>query len=126
MCTASKRPRTSSAKTTTAPGSSSTGSVPDSTPPHLRTATANTVAPTGVRTDASTSATSDSAGVRPITAILDARSQDESIASVDFAQNPAQQITWRHLFEVTTSIANGLLDLGVRPGDRVSMLVPPG
>jgi acyl-CoA synthetase (AMP-forming)/AMP-acid ligase II/pimeloyl-ACP methyl ester carboxylesterase len=83
-------------------------------------------APAGVRADASTSATSDSAGVRPITAILDARSQDESIASVDFAQNPAQQITWRHLFDVTTSIANGLLDLGVRPGDRVSMLVPPG
>ncbi|MGC2939586.1 MULTISPECIES: alpha/beta fold hydrolase [unclassified Brevibacterium] len=64
--------------------------------------------------------------IRAVTAILDARSDDEAIASVDFAQNPAQQITWHHLWHVTTSIANGLLDLGVKPGDRVSMLVPPG
>lgn len=63
---------------------------------------------------------------RGVTAILDSRREDESIASVDFAQNPAQQITWRHLWHVTTSIASGLLELGVRPGDRVSMLVPPG
>ncbi|WP_432790009.1 alpha/beta fold hydrolase [Brevibacterium sp. K11IcPPYGO002] len=67
-----------------------------------------------------------SADVRTVTAILDARRDDEAIASVDFAQNPAQQISWRHLWHVTTSIANGLLDLGVQPGDRVSMLVPPG
>lgn len=60
-----------------------------------------------------------------MTAILDARHDDEAIASVDFAQNPAQQITWHHLWHVTTSIANGLRDLGVKPGDRVSMLVPP-
>ena len=66
------------------------------------------------------------APARGVTAILDARHDDESIASVDFAQNPAQQITWRHLWHVTTSIAGGLLELGVRPGDRVSMLVPPG
>lgn len=66
------------------------------------------------------------APARGVTAILDARQDDDSIASVDFAQNPAQQITWHHLWHVTTSIANGLLDLGVRPGDRVSMLVPPG
>ena len=69
---------------------------------------------------------SDAADIRAVTAILDARRDDETIASVDFAQNPAQQITWRHLWHVTTSIANGLLDLGVKPGDRVSMLVPPG
>jgi acyl-CoA synthetase (AMP-forming)/AMP-acid ligase II/pimeloyl-ACP methyl ester carboxylesterase len=78
-----------------------------------------------------TSADDDSAAtaaptVRAVTAILDARRDDEAIASVDFAQNPAQQISWRHLWHVTTSIANGLLDLGVKPGDRVSMLVPPG
>ncbi|MGO3178614.1 MAG: alpha/beta fold hydrolase, partial [Brevibacterium linens] len=66
------------------------------------------------------------ADVRAVTAILNARRDDEAIASVDFAQNPAQQITWHHLWHVTTSIANGLLDLGVKPGDRVSMLVPPG
>ncbi|GAA1929183.1 alpha/beta fold hydrolase [Brevibacterium antiquum] len=70
--------------------------------------------------------TTAAAPARGVTAILDARHDDESIASVDFAQNPAQQITWRHLWHVTTSIAGGLLELGVRPGDRVSMLVPPG
>ena len=70
--------------------------------------------------------TRDAAPARGVTAILDARHDDETIASVDFAQNPAQQITWRHLWHVTTSIAGGLLELGVRPGDRVSMLVPPG
>ncbi|WP_209324232.1 alpha/beta fold hydrolase [Brevibacterium renqingii] len=69
---------------------------------------------------------SSAADIRAVTAILDARRDDETIASVDFAKNPAQQITWRHLWHVTTSIANGLLDLGVKPGDRVSMLVPPG
>lgn len=63
---------------------------------------------------------------RPVTAILDARRDDETIASVDFSKDPAQQITWRHLWHVTTAIAHGLRDLGVRPGDRVSMLVPPG
>ncbi|WP_350269867.1 alpha/beta fold hydrolase [Brevibacterium sp. CBA3109] len=66
------------------------------------------------------------APARGVTSILDARHDDEAIASVDFAQTPVQQITWRHLWHVTTSIAGGLLELGVRPGDRVSMLVPPG
>ena len=76
--------------------------------------------------DASQIHTDNAAPVPGVTAILDSRCDDETIASVDFAQNPAQQITWRHLWHVTTSIANGLLELGVRPGDRVSMLVPPG
>ncbi|MBR7503537.1 AMP-binding protein, partial [Mycobacterium tuberculosis] len=67
-----------------------------------------------------------SATTRPVTAILDARRDDEAIASVDFSKDPAQQISWRHLWHVTTAIAHGLRDLGVQPGDRVSMLVPPG
>ena len=80
----------------------------------------------GTAASAQGSSSGSAADVRAVAAILDARRDDESIASVDFAQNPAQQITWRHLWHVTTSIANGLLDLGVKPGDRVSMLVPPG
>ncbi|MGO3333189.1 MAG: alpha/beta fold hydrolase, partial [Brevibacterium aurantiacum] len=76
--------------------------------------------------DADVQSPDAAAPARGVTAILDARHDDETIASVDFAQNPAQQITWRHLWHVTTSIAGGLLELGVRPGDRVSMLVPPG
>lgn len=82
----------------------------------------------GVNTAAEAPAATNTsaAPARAVTAILDARRDDETVASVDFAQNPAQQITWRHLWHVTTSIAGGLLELGVRPGDRVSMLVPPG
>ncbi|MDN6133714.1 MAG: alpha/beta fold hydrolase, partial [Brevibacterium sp.] len=76
--------------------------------------------------DADVQSPDAAAPARGVTAILDARHADETIASVDFSQNPAQQITWRHLWHVTTSIAGGLLELGVRPGDRVSMLVPPG
>ncbi|WP_210603601.1 alpha/beta fold hydrolase [Brevibacterium oceani] len=86
-------------------------------------------APAAAAAKESTTGTDDdpaAPAVRAVTAILDARRDDETIASVDFAQNPAQQISWRHLWHVTTSIANGLLDLGVKPGDRVSMLVPPG
>src|SRR5699024_11765782 len=35
-------------------------------------------------------------------------------------------LTCLYLVAVNTPLATGLLDLGVRPGDRVSMLVPPG
>ncbi|RBP67028.1 acyl-CoA synthetase (AMP-forming)/AMP-acid ligase II [Brevibacterium sanguinis] len=66
------------------------------------------------------------ANARPITAILDARRDDDAVASVDCSRTPVQQVSWRRLWHVTTSIAQGLRDLGVRPGDRVSMLVPPG
>ncbi|MGC3020507.1 alpha/beta fold hydrolase [Brevibacterium sp. FAM 24630] len=80
----------------------------------------------GSTAEADSAPGTDPAPIRAVTAILDSRRDDEAIASVDFAQNPAQQITWRHLWHVTTSIAGGLLDLGVKPGDRVSMLVAPG
>ena len=73
-----------------------------------------------------TTVSASSGTARQVTAILDARRDDEAIASVDFSKDPAQQITWRHLWHVTTAIAHGLRDLGVQPGDRVSMLVPPG
>ncbi|WP_137826520.1 alpha/beta fold hydrolase [Brevibacterium sp. 2SA] len=83
--------------------------------------------PTASETTPAPEATPDTAPApRPVTAILDARAEDETIASVDFSQDPAQQISWRQLWHVTTSIAHGLRDLGVQPGDRVSMLVPPG
>ncbi len=37
-----------------------------------------------------------------------------------------RRITWRQLDAVVTQLAVGLLDAGVRPGDRVALLVPPG
>ena len=99
----------------------------EATPAKGSTARSGTAASAkGSTSDAADGSADSGAEVRAVTAILDARRNDETIASVDFAQNPAQQIAWRHLWHVTTSIANGLLDLGVKPGDRVSMLVPPG
>jgi acyl-coenzyme A synthetase/AMP-(fatty) acid ligase/pimeloyl-ACP methyl ester carboxylesterase len=37
-----------------------------------------------------------------------------------------RRITWRRLAAVVDDLAAGLLDAGVRPGDRVALLVPPG
>lgn len=37
-----------------------------------------------------------------------------------------RQITWRRLAAVVDDLAGGLHDAGVRPGDRVALLVPPG
>jgi acyl-coenzyme A synthetase/AMP-(fatty) acid ligase/pimeloyl-ACP methyl ester carboxylesterase len=37
-----------------------------------------------------------------------------------------RRITWRRLARVVDDLAAGLIDAGVRPGDRVALLVPPG
>ena len=55
-----------------------------------------------------------------------ARAGDRSIASVDMSQQPPQSVTWAQLAGVVDGIAHGLRDLGLRPGDRVSLLVQPG
>ncbi|HEV7679682.1 MAG TPA: AMP-binding protein [Candidatus Dormibacteraeota bacterium] len=38
------------------------------------------------------------------------------------AATPRQEITWAELDARTTALANGLIDLGVQPGDRVAIL----
>ena len=35
-------------------------------------------------------------------------------------------VSWEQLDRVVTDVAGGLSDAGVRPGDRVALLVPPG
>ena len=55
-----------------------------------------------------------------------ARRADRSIASVDMSQKSPQAVTWTQLHSVVEGIAHGLRDLGLRPGDRVSLLVQPG
>lgn len=57
---------------------------------------------------------------------LEARRTDRTIASVDMTQEPPQAVTWTQLSAVVEAMARGLVDLGMRPGDRVSMLVTPG
>ncbi len=70
---------------------------------------------------------------RPMLAELDARRGDDSIAVVDMApaggsrSHPASRsVSWAQLARDVDDLAAGLAGLGVRNGDRVSLLVPPG
>ncbi len=82
---------------------------------------------------------------RPMTAELDERRDDESLAVVDMgpahkSANPTshgkhasaplatirRQLSWRELSENVDHAAGVLRDLGVRAGTRVNLLVPPG
>lgn len=61
---------------------------------------------------------------RPMLAELDARTQDTSTAVVDI--NPPRSLTWAGLGQRVNALARGLAGIGVKPGDRVNLLVPPG
>jgi len=64
---------------------------------------------------------------RPMLAEVDARREDSSTAIVDMlAGGAARSLTWAELARDIDDLAAGLADLGVKPGDRVSLLVPPG
>lgn len=62
---------------------------------------------------------------RPLGAELAARAADRSVALVELAQN-GRQVSWALLWQRIREIAAGLSACGVRPGDRVALLVPPG
>ncbi|WP_444951153.1 alpha/beta fold hydrolase [Micromonospora ureilytica] len=62
---------------------------------------------------------------RPLWAELAARAEDRSVALVELAQN-GRQVSWALLWQRIREIAAGLSAWGVRPGDRVALLVPPG
>lgn len=69
-------------------------------------------------------------GFRPMLAELDARRQDNSPAVVDMAPlagkgGPAT-LSWAELADRVDRLAAGLASIGVKAGDRVSLLVPPG
>lgn len=55
---------------------------------------------------------------------LDARHTDPSVASVDMSKD--QAISWAQLSHVVDAVALSLQDMGLKHGDRVSLLVPPG
>ncbi|MCG2622337.1 alpha/beta fold hydrolase [Arthrobacter sp. I2-34] len=69
---------------------------------------------------------------RPMLAELDARRQDGSPAVVDMvplgAEGPdgPKMLSWADLAERVDRMAAGLASIGVRTGDRISLLVPPG
>ena len=68
-------------------------------------------------------------GYDPLWSVLEARRDDPSTALVEMRpdrRTPLRRVSWRLLATRVEQIAAGLVDLGVRPGQRVSLLVPPG
>ena len=64
-----------------------------------------------------------SAEVVPMGQALEERAHDLGIALADLRSD--RRVSWTMLATRTREIAAGLVDMGVRPGDRVAMLVPP-
>src|SRR5690606_2088156 len=69
------------------------------------------------------------AAYRPLWAALDASADDDATALVEMSppRGPAPRVvSGRLLARRVREIAAGLSAVGVHPGDRVSLLVPPG
>jgi len=61
---------------------------------------------------------------QPMLAELDSRVSDQSPAVVDI--HPPRTLSWAQLGQRVNFLAAGLQHIGVKPGDRVNLLVPPG
>lgn len=73
--------------------------------------------------------TSTGAQPAPLWSALERRADDDAPAVVDMAggaDGAPVVLTWRELGHRVAEVAAGLHQVGVRPGDRVSLLVPPG
>ncbi|MFD4991377.1 alpha/beta fold hydrolase [Cellulosimicrobium cellulans] len=83
----------------------------------------------GVRADSSAS-DGDRPSFVPLWAGLDARADDDAPAVLDMASTDAdgsaRVVSWRALDRQVRRVAAGLHAIGVRRGDRVSLLVEPG
>lgn len=78
-----------------------------------------------VDTSASASARAESStAYQPMLAELDSRSNDHSLAVVDI--HPPRSLSWSELGQRVNALAAGLQEIGVKAGDRVNLLVPPG
>ncbi|WP_374953107.1 alpha/beta fold hydrolase [Pseudoclavibacter sp. AY1F1] len=65
----------------------------------------------------------------PMWAALDEHRDDEAVAALEMGRGPGGQplkVSWRQLAGRVDEIAAGLSAVGVRRGDRVSLLVTPG
>ena len=71
------------------------------------------------------------AAFRPMLAALTERANDASTAVVDMdpkgdGTTVSMTLTWAELNQQVNAAATRLHALGVRPGDRVNLMVPPG
>ncbi|MDJ0377530.1 alpha/beta fold hydrolase [Cryobacterium sp. PH31-L1] len=64
------------------------------------------------------------AGTHPLWHYLDVLKDSDETALVDMQPAP-RTVSWRLLSRRVRQIAAGLVHIGVKPGDRVSLLVPP-
>ena len=62
---------------------------------------------------------------RPLWAGLEARGGDPATALAELGRTP-RAVSFARLWAVVRDLAAGLVAAGVRPGDRVALLVPPG
>ncbi len=69
--------------------------------------------------------TRDGAAVRPLWAALVERRADDAPAVVEMS-GQQRSVSWRQLETASRELAAGLAAEGVRTGDRVALLVPPG
>ncbi|MHA7303964.1 alpha/beta fold hydrolase [Arthrobacter sp. TMN-49] len=84
-------------------------------------------APPGTLAAAAPAHAGDAAAYTPMLAALDARRTDTSTAVVDMLPAGAtKELSWAGLARDVDDLAAGLRQLGVKAGDRVSLLVPPG
>ena len=81
-----------------------------------------------VASPAAPPAANPGAGFVPMLAELDSRREDHGTAVVDMVPSGtgSKELSWAQLACDVDDLARGLQDLGVRSGDRVSLLVPPG
>lgn len=80
-----------------------------------------------IETPVSTSSNTDATDYVPMLAELDNRSTDTTTAVVDMlADGGTRALTWAQLYRDVNDLAAGLRELGVKPGNRVNLLVPPG
>jgi acyl-coenzyme A synthetase/AMP-(fatty) acid ligase len=63
---------------------------------------------------------------RPLWSFLDAWRDEPTTALVDMAGSSRPPVSWNRLSGVVDAMALGLVRLGVKPGDRISMMVTPG